>query len=829
MKSLRFAARALWREARSGELAVLLLALAVAVGSVTAIGFLTDRIGQAVALQAAEVLAADLRLSSPGPVPEQFEQRARDRGLQTASLTTFPSVVYAGDDTALASVRAATAGYPLRGRVRIADRLLGAPREASGIPRAGTVWAETGLLAQLGIDVGGVLELGAIELTVDAVITYRPDQSPGFSGLAPALVLNDDDLARSELLGEGSRASYILLLAGDRGAISEYAAAVRPDLPDDMRLQDRGDAGRELNTAIQRASRFLSLASLVSLLLASVAVAMSARRYAERRLDTVALFKSLGATQGFVVRTSVIQLFVLAAVASVLGAAMGYAAEQALASVLAGWLRGDLPEPSLAPIALGAGTAMVLMLGFALPSALRLGRTPPLRVLRRDLDPVPLGAWVSYGLAMLALGALVYWAVRDVALLAVIGGGTVATGAVLYLAGVALVRLLSISRGRVGVAWRYGLANVARRGRSSAVQIVAFGLGLMVLLLLTVVRNDLLDGWRASLDETAPNHFLINILDEDRDGISALLTERGLAAPAFTPLVRARMTAINGAPVSELEFDDPRGEELARRGQNLSYRATLPASNALSEGAFWSPEHTGSPEVSVELDAARAMALSLGDELTFDVAGEPMRATVTSFRTVEWQSFDPNFFMIFTPNALAEYPKSFITSMRVADAERSALLDLVRAYPGVSVIDLEAIIDQVRAIIDKAALAVQLVFAFTLAAGVVVLFAAVQATLDERRYESALLRTFGASRRTVLTGLITEFAVLGLAAGLLAALGATGIGLIAAERLFNLSYDVSPMLWAAGLLIGVVVVGVSGTLASRAALSAPPVATLRQR
>lgn len=826
---LRFAFRSLMREARSGELAVLVLALTLAVGSVTAIGFLTDRIGQAVALQAAEVLAADLRLEAPTRPDPAFLDQARARGLKTATMKSFPSVVYVGEDSALASVRAVTDGYPLRGRVRIADQLLGTPRVADSIPAPGEVWLETGVLAQLGADVGATVELGASTFRVAAVITYRPDQTPGFSGLAPALIMNDADLANSELLGEGSRLRYIYLFAGERDAVREFAQELDANLPADARLQDRGDAGRELSDAISRAARFLALASLVSLLLAAVAVAMSARRYAQRRLDTAALMKSLGATQGFVVNTTLVQLLVLGLLASVLGGAVGYSAQWALSQVLAGWLRSSLPSPSLQPLLLGAGTALILLVGFALPSVLRLARTPPLRVLRRSLDPPPVGAIVSYGLAIGALCTLVYWSVRDLSLLLVIAGGTLITGAVLYGVGNLLVRLLASRRGGVGVAWRYGLANVARRGGSSAIQIVAFGLGLMVLLLLTVVRNDLLAGWRTSIDDTAPNHFLINIQDADRDGIRDLLVEASIEAPVFTPLVRARMTAIDRVDVESMTFTSERGERLARRGQNLSYSATLAASNTLVAGRWWSPDHDGEPQVSVEVDAARDMGVELGDVLTFDVAGEIMNAQVTSLRKVEWSSFEPNFFMVFSPNALAAYPKSFITSLKVNDDQRAALLRLVRAYPSVSVIDLEAVLDQVRAIIDKAALAVQLVFAFTLAAGLVVLFAAVQSTLDERRYESALLRTFGASRRTVLAGLATEFSVLGFASGLFAALGASLIGALAARRLFELDYTIDPWLWVTGTAVGVIVVGISGMLASRSALSTPPVATLRGR
>ncbi|MFK7889008.1 MAG: ABC transporter permease, partial [Gammaproteobacteria bacterium] len=795
MKTLRFALRTLMREARAGELAVLVAALVIAVGSVTAIGFLTDRISQAVALQAAEVLAADLRVRSPTELDPELLVRARDQGLQTATLKSFPSVVYLGEDSALASVRAATQGYPLRGKVRIADKLLGTPREANGLPPSGEVWMETGLLAQLGADVGATVELGAARFRVGAVITYRPDQSPGFGGLAPALIMNEADLATSELLAEGSRVTHAFLFAGERADIRRFASAIEDDLAEDARLRDRGDAGRELNAAISRASRFLALASLVSLLLASVAVAMSARRYAERRLDTAALMKSVGATQSFIVNTTLIQLLVLGLVASVLGGAFGYGMERALSGVLAGWLRGELPSPSLQPLLLGAGTALILLIGFALPSVMRLARTAPLRVLRRDLDPQPISAWASYGLAVLALSLLIYWSVRDLTLLVVIVGGTLATGAVLYLVGAGLVKLLASRRGNVGVAWRYGLANVARRGSSSAVQVVAFGLGLMVLLLLTIVRNDLLAGWRTSLDADAPNHFLINIQDEDRAGIRALLSDAGIVPPSFTPLVRARMTAINDQPVEQLSFDDERGANLARRGQNLSYTATLSDTNTVIEGTFWEPDYSGPAQISVEIDVAEALGLKLGEHIDFDVAGDAVRATVTSFRTVEWQTFEPNFFIVFSPNALDDYPKSFITALKVPDEKRGTLLQLVRNHPSVSVIDLEAVIDQVRSVIDKAAIAVQLVFGFTLAAGLVVLFAAVQATLDERRYESALLRTFGASQRTVFAGLVTEFSVLGFAAGLFAAVGATVVGALAARKLFELDYAIDPTLW----------------------------------
>jgi len=827
VRAIRFGMRSLARDFRAGELAVLGAALIIAVASVTAIGFLTDRIGQAVALQAAEVLAADLRVSSPRPLDPARMETARKRGLQTARTLSFPSVVFSGDDSVLTAINAVSEGYPLRGQVRIAPALLSEPAIIDGVPARGDVWLDTAVLARLGIDTGAQVEVGASTFTVAAVLTYRPDQTPGFTGLAPALIMNIDDIEATGLLGQGSRVSHAQLFAGSREQIRALAADIAPELPASARLRDRGDAGRELNDAISRAGRFLALASLVSLLLAAVAIAMSARRYAERRLDTAALMKSLGAPQRFVVISSLTQIVVIGIVAGLLGAFVGFGAERALSVVLSGLLRGDLPVPSARPLALGFGTALILLAGFALPSVLRLSTTPPLRVLRRDLSPPPPGAFLTYGAALAALVLLIYWSVRDVTLLVIIVGGTAVTGLVLFLVGRLLITLLSRGRSRVGVAWRYGLANIARRGSDSAIQVVAFGLGLMVLLILTLVRNDLLAGWRATLDTEAPNHFLINIQPDERAGVRDILVSNGLPAPEFVPLVRARMTRVDADAVGDRRFRSERGRRLAGRGANLTYAEQMSASNQLVAGVWWPAGYEGEPQVSVETEAARDMGVDIGNVLTFDIAGVQLTATVTSLREVEWDSFQPNFFMVFSPNSLRDYPKTFIASLKVPDDQRGALLKLVRTHPSVSVIDIEAVLDQVRQIIDKAALAVQSVFVFTLAAGLVVLFAAVQSTLDERRYESALLRTFGARRRTIFAGLAAEFIALGLAAGIFAALGASVVGGLAATQLFNLDYQLDPTLWLLGTLTGVVVVGLSGVLAAHGVVNTPPVRTLR--
>jgi putative ABC transport system permease protein len=424
--------------------------------------------------------------------------------------------------------------------------------------------------------------------------------------------------------------------------------------------------------------------------------------------------------------------------------------------------------------------------------------------------------------------ALLYWLVRDPRLVTVVAGGIGATFLALALAGWLLVRSLAPLRRGVGVAWRYGLANIARRGRDSVVQIVAFGLGLMVLLLLALVRDDLLREWRASLPEDAPNYFMINIRPDEGDAVGAFFRERGLPPTELVPLVRARLTAINDVPVDRIRFEGDRAQGFVEREANLTWARTLRDDNRLLAGQWWVDGDGGGARVSVEKEYAERLGLKLGDTVTYDVAGEPVTATITSLREVRWDSFQPNFFMVFSPGVLDDVTGTLITSVHVNPGQRPALVDLVRQFPEVTIIDIDALLSQVRDVMDKAALAVQYVFLFTLAAGLMVLLAAVQATRDERRYESAMLRTLGASRRVVFQGVAAEFTALGLLSGLLAAAGATVAGYFLAREVFNLEYSPDPWVWVYGIVGGALLVGVAGVLAARSVVTQPPAATLRQ-
>jgi putative ABC transport system permease protein len=662
---------------------------------------------------------------------------------------------------------------------------------------------------------------------VGAVLTYRPDQSIGFASLAPTVILNIEDIEASGLIGEGSRVRYALLVAGAEDDVAAFSADIEDQLPEEIRVRSQEESSERAYNAADRAQRFLSLTAVISLLLSAVAIAMSARRFSQRRMDTVALMKSLGATQGFVIAVALVQLLLLGILGVVLGSVVGYVAEEILAGILTELLAGELPDTGLRPVILAAGSAVVLLVGFALPSMIELRNTPPLRVLRHDeMPPAPSRLLVA-GLSLAAVGLLLYRSVGDPRMLLYLVGGIIVIAGALYGVGRALVAIVGRARSGVGVAWRYGLANVSRRGRDSAVQVVAFGLGITVLLLLTLVRTDLLEGWRATMDDDAPNHFLINIQPHEKESVAAMFAENGIAAPEFTPLVRARMTTINGESVKDRTYPKEDGRWLANREANLSWAAELSASNEIVAGEWWPGDYAGEPLASIEEEAATNAGLDIGDTLRFFVAGREVEARIASVRKINWDSFQPNFFIVLSPGALDGMPTTYISSMHIEDDKQPMLVDLMRKHPAVSVIDLGAILEQVRGIIDKASQAVQAVFVFTLAAGIAVLFAAVQSTIDERRFESAMLRALGARRRTVFAGVMAEFAALGAAAGVLASAGASILAAIVAVQLFELPYDFNPLIWVSGVGAGILVVCLSGFFAARGAVNARPVDILR--
>jgi len=828
MKVLRLALRMLLREWRSGELGVLLLALTVAVAALTGVGFLVSRISAAVALQASSVLAADIRLGSPQPLGEDYFLEAARRGLRSARNTHLLSVVFNGDADQLTNIAAVTAGYPLRGRVLVADEPFGRSRPAAGIPLPGEVWPDSKLLAAVGGHVGGQLSIGAANFRVARALISSPDQGGTFAELAPTLIMNAADLPATRLIQPGSRVSYGGLFAGARARIDAFKAWLAAHKRPGERLRDITDASPQVRNAVDRAGRFLSLASLVSVLLCAIAVAMAARRYVYRHLDTMALLKTLGASRVFTLTLAVVQLLALALLAAAGGAVLGFLAQEWLLRTIRGLLAvTELPPASLVPLAVGLVTAVAVLAGFALPPLLQLARVPALRVLRRDVGPPPMLVLLAFGPAVVVVLLLIYWVVPEGRMFLYFIAGLACFVLALTVAGLLLVAGAGRLRGRVGVAWRFGVANLSRRRAESVVQLVAFGSGIMVLLLLSILRGDLDSDWRRTLPANLPNYFFVNIPPQARADFVQFLAAQGARTTRVLPMIRGRLTAINGRAVESGGKAHSGEESFATREQNLTWAAELGPDNRIIAGHWWASADFGKPLVSLASEFQQALGVKVGDRLTFDIAGETREVTVASIRKVKWDTFQPNFFIVFAPGVLEGTAGTYMTSAYFTPGSARSLAALAHRFPSVSIFDIEELLGQVRAVLDKAALAVQSVFVFTLFAGLTVLLAAVQSSRDERRYESAMLRTLGASRGTVVQGVLAEFLTLGSLSGLIAVVGASVAAYFLTTHWLDLRYTFEWLPCVEGVTGGALLVAAGGWLATRSVVNQPPLTSLR--
>jgi putative ABC transport system permease protein len=825
MPVFRLAMHSLKRDWRSGEVGLIAAAVVIAVASLTSVGFFTDRVHKATERQATELLAADLVVAARSPIPADLRTAARSRGLDTTETLRFRSVVVRNDKLQMAEVKAVESGYPLRGRLRIAQALFGKESITGALPQPGQAWADTRLLQALDMKVGDQITLGKSTLTVTAVLTYEPDRGGDLFNIAPRLLINLADVPATGLILPGSRVRYSLLLSGAADGIAAFRNEIEQRNEPELRIEGIRDARPELKRALERSEQFLGLAALVSIALAGLAVAMSAQRYALRHYDHCAIMRCLGAGQGFITRLYLIQLLALALIGGAAGCALGYFAQEALAALAAGMAGEALPSPSAAPLLTGLATALVTVLGFAMPQLLRLRHVAPLRVLRRDLAPAPLSGIVTYGLAILALALLTPWESGNLRLTVYVFAGIIATLVLLILGARLLIRQLDRLRTRAGAAFRFGLANIARRADLSAAQILGIGLGVMVMLLLTLIRTDLLDTWRNRLPPDAPNYFLINIQPSQAQAVRAFLRDRAGVGTELYPMVRGRLTAVNGKAVDPDSYEEPRAQRLAARDFNLSWARNLRKGNRVTAGQWWDGKNPGQTRFSVEEGIAKSLHLKLGDTLTYTVAGQTLSGAITSLRWVDWDSFNVNFFVIASPGSLEAFPATYISSFHLGK-DKQVLLDLVRQFPSITVIDVDAILTQVRRIMDQVVRTIEFVFGFTVLAGIIVLLAALQTTHDERSRESALLCALGASRRQILAGLSAEFICLGLLTGLLAAFAATAVEAVLASLIFKMDIVVNPRVWLIAPLVCTVVVTACGLAGTRRALRTPPVTVL---
>ena len=827
MKTLKLSLRLVLRDWRAGELGVLAIALIIAVGSVTTVGFFTDRIQQALSTQANSLLGADLVVVSDHPLSTSLAAKAAQLNLQSASTTAFPSMVLHGERNQLAEIKAVSAGYPLRGALRVSPSAFALDGLAAGIPAAGSVWVDARLLTQLGIKVGDTVQVGALNLIIGAVLTQEPDRGGDFFSIAPRLLMNLADLKNTELVQAGSRASYRLLLAGGDKAVSTFRNWATSQLERGQKLEGVNDARPEVRAALTHAQQYLGLAALLSVVLAAVAVALAVRRFMQRHLDSCAIMRCLGASQALILSVYLLELCWLGISASLLGVTLGYFAQYALALWLGTLVTTTLPAATLLPAAQGLLVGMALLIGFSLPILLRMRQTSTLRVLRRDFGTSQGYAWASTLLGVSVLAGLLLWKAGELRLGLYVLAGLAAVVLVAGLLAWLLMKGVAKFSAYFAPSWRYGLANIQRRAWGSVAQIVAFSLGILSLLLLTLVRGDLMESWRATLPLDAPNRFLINVQPEQLAALDVFFKAQGLATPQFFPMVRARLTAINKQPVSASNYPEDRAKRLVEREFNLSSADQLQSDNTIVAGRWWSSSAPMSAQLSLEQGIANTLGLKLHDVLSYEVAGASFSAQITSLRKVNWDSFRVNFFVITPPGLLANYPKSYITSLYLPDNRGVVLSKLVQTFPNITIIDVAAIMTQVRAIMERVAGAVEFVFLFTLASGLMVLYAAIAATRDERIFESVMLRVLGASRAQVLKGQFAEFVLIGALSGLIAAFGASVLSYVLSTQVLHLPYSFNPWIGLIGISASAVGIALAGMLGTWHLLRHPPMLALR--
>lgn len=820
--------RMLWRDWRGGELTILAAGLIIAVTSITAVGFFTDRIDRGLKQQSAELIGADLVITSGRANVTDYIKDARAHQFQVATSIQFRSVVLARERPQLVEVKAVTGSYPLRGVLRVSDTPFGPDEATTATPAPGDAWVEPRLLQMLDLNVGDRLKLGHSTFTIRKVLRYEPDRAGDLFSVAPRLLMNRTDLEATGLVSTGALVNYRILIAGPAERIDSYRRAIKSQLRQGERILTVEEGRPELNTALQRARQFLGLAALISVLLAGVAVATVAYRFTHRHLDTSAMLRCIGASQQTIIRLFALEMLWLSLLASSIASVLGLLTQFVITGLLDQLVLAQLPPPSLQPLLLGYATGIVMLIGFALPPLLSLKRVSPLRVLRKDIPVQPVSGWLLYGAVLLCMALLLYWQIGDLKLVTTVLAGIIATLAVLAVSAYLLIRGLDRLRSRVGVAWRFGLANISRHPASSIVQIVAFGMGIMVMLLLLTVRSDLLNDWQRSLPEDAPNHFIINVQPDQVDGIRAFFGQNGVTNTQLYPMVRARLLEINGKPAQTADYDNERAKHMITREFNLSWSGTLQADNKLVAGDWWSRDEFGKPLLSLEEKLAETLKVKVNDVLGFDVNGSIIQFTISNLRTVDWDTFNINFFTVVPPGVLEQQPANWVTSVYLDRQQRQHLGKLVRAYPNVTVIDVETMIARVRDIMDRVSLAVEFVFLFTILAGLAVLYAAIQANQDQRRFENAVLRTLGAQRKVLLLGLFAEFSLLGALSGLLAGVSATTLAWLLAVNIFKFDYQFDLSVVLVGIVSGVAIVVTAGLLGTRSVLTHPPIVTLRE-
>jgi putative ABC transport system permease protein len=841
---LKLSLRMTARDWRAGELRFLLVALVVAVAALSAVGFFVDRMRAGLNRDAHQLLGADLLVNADQPLQQGWRDEAVRRGLLLADTVTFPSMAQAGQGAAsqalLASVKAVSTGYPLRGQLRVTTSADDASEALGDItadtPAPGTVWVDVNLLPPLRVKVGSTIQVGDKTFRITRLIASEPDRGASFANFAPRVMLAMSDLKATGLVDNYARVTYRMQVAAkspnDQAAVAAYEGWLRAQIGASnirgIRIETLENGRPEMRSTIDRAERFLALVSLLSAMLAAVAVAMAARRFMGRHLDACAMLRCLGLTQNEVGLMFLIEFALVGLAGSVLGVLVGFGAHFVLLELVKNLIPAELPPVSLLPALQGVATGLLLLVGFALPPVLQLRNVPHNRVIRREAAaPKPL-ALATYGLGTAVFIGLLLWQAGDVRLALLTAGGFLGGFALFALVGwLALQGLRRLRNLFPHQAWRFAVTSLQRRPGATVIQIVSLSLGLMALLVLTVVRGDLMAAWRVATPPDAPNRFIINIQPDQKDGVAQAIRTAGVPDLHLYPMIRGRLTAVNGNPVTAQTYTDERARGLAEREFNLSSTAALPEANEVVAGR-WYRDAPGVAEASVEQGLAGTLRLKLGDTMRFDMGGQIVDAKITSLRKLEWGSMRANFFVVINPAAMRDAPTTYMTAFHLPARGIGLANTLTRAYPNLTVIDVSGIIHQLQDVLDQVVVAVEFLFLFTLASGVLVLYAALMGSQAERTREAGLLRALGATRSQLAQSQRIEFALVGGLSGLLAASGAAALGWALAAYQFKFPWHFDPTVWLVGIVAGAVCALIGGWLGLRNVLRQPPLQTLRE-
>lgn len=802
------------------SLQLLLAALVIAVSAMTSVALFVERVDRGLVLQGASLMAADLVVQHSDELPPLWQQQADAAGLRYSRQVNFPSVLFAGDQPQLVQVKAVDQNYPLRGTLKVSRSGV----QVNVPPVSGVAYLDSRLPMMMPLNDDAALPLGQLQLQNGGFISEEPDRGSGLFQLAPRVMISYEDIASSGLLGPASRARYRLLLAGETAAVENYRQWAQQNLPKGARIIDVQNARPELRTALQRGHRFLNLAVLCATLLSGIAILLATRNFINRSLDEAAVLRTIGMTASGIMWRYLNAIFAVLVMGVALGSLLGFAGQALLAKIIGGLLGEHLPVPGASAFLPGVLYGSILLAGFSIPALMRIRHVSPLRVIRRELTPPDVSVWLISTLAACSFLALVFWQAQDMRLaLAVVAVLLVVIIVAMFAGSVVLKMLagLGSNSSHLGL----GVASLSRNHLLTRWQLAGFSLGISLLLILAIVRVDLVNTWLTSLPAKAPNHFLVNIQPDQQQGLQQWFTDNGIVNSGMYASSRGRLISIDGKKVEPGLFKSDRAEHLAAREYSLGFSDHLQSDNRIVEGDTWPP---ADPGFTVESELALKLGIKTGSQLVFDIAGQQLSAPVVSLRSISWDSFNVNFFVQATEPMMQGLPVAYLNSVYLQGNEGGVMRKLAADYAGVSLLDLRPILQQIRNIMDRGALAVQAVFAFTLFAAVMVTLAAVLVNRQEKAREIAILRTLGASRRQVLGALVAEFGLLGLTAGLVAATLASLTGYLVALQLFDLLPVFNPWLWLAGAGSGLLVLLGVGLMSSISLLNIPPLAIINR-